>query len=144
MNKITPEDIIKIVWGDTDRIIAGNVFIKLYKKLNNIAHKENNYSIKFPKEIIIKELRRHGIVCKDIQLIRQIVSDAFKNEIYDIRQKHLIPITDVCYTDETFARYSLVFMTKPTIIKTTNIKAKLSAIRELYKKRNYLQYYKDY
>ena len=145
MNKLTPDDIIKIVWGDVDRIIAGNIFIKIYKKIKNYYRKENElYSIQSSKETIIKELRNHGIVCKDIQLIRQIISDTFKQEIYDIRQKHLIPPADVYYNDETFARYSLVFMVKSHIVKAVNINAKTKSTMELIRKKNRLHYYKDH
>jgi hypothetical protein len=144
-NKLTPEDIIKIVWGDNDRKIAGNLFIKGIKKLKNHFYKENELGdIRYSKETIILELREHDISFKDIQLIRQLVSDVFKSEIFEIRKKYIIPPADVCYTDVTFSRHSLICVVAPYIIKQMNDNAKSTAIKELIRNRNYLQYYRDY
>jgi len=144
MHKLTPNDIIKIVWGDNDRKIAGNVFIKLYKKFENkVTRIPNTLRIRYPKIIIIKELRAHGLSNRDIHYIRQLISKAIKDELYNIRKEFSIPVVDAFYTDETFERYSLNSVHKPIISALMNTRSRKLAEELIHKSRYKLEYYND-
>lgn len=142
MYKLNANDVVKIIWGDDDRLIAGNIFNRSIIYCKNIINKKTEHNnIRFSKMEIIKELRKHGFSCKDINYIRQIVSNAIKDEIFIIRKEFSIPSFDVFYSDETFSRYTLNSRYKPVISSLMNARAR-KKVEAIYTKSMYkLEYY---
>ena len=82
-NKLNAHDIVKIVWGDNDRKIYGNMFYHLGKNFQNKFTPIVNGNIRFEKSIILEELHSHGFSCPDIQKIRELVIIAIREELFE-------------------------------------------------------------
>ena len=131
-NKLNAHDIVKIVWGDNDRKVYGNMFYHLSKNFQNKFIPSTNGNIRFEKPIIIEELKSQGFSCADIQKIRELVIIAIREEIFELRVLYHIPPSDIEYDDTHFGRYSLSFL-KPDLIKVLNAKARRNAETKISK-----------
>ena len=67
MDKLTTEEIIKIIWGDLDRKLFGNLFYRINKRIKDNFTPVYYGNIKYNKKTIIKELRSCNFTCSDIQ-----------------------------------------------------------------------------
>lgn len=123
MNKLLPEDIVKIIWGDSDRKFAGNCISQLYKKLELIFYPNKLHD----KETINNELLAHGLSLRDIEKIKNIVNTILKEESFNIRQQFSLHPLD--YVEENISKYSLIYIEKPDTINLNN------HIRKLAEKR---------
>lgn len=131
-NKFNAKDIVKIIWGDNDRKIYGNMFYHLGKNFQNKFTPIVNGNIRFEKSIILEELHSHGFSCPDIQKIRELVISAIREELFELRSIYHIPPTDIEYNDTTFGRHSLSVL-KPELTKVLNAKSRRNAEHKISK-----------
>lgn len=139
-NKLTAEDIIKIIWGDNDRKLSGNFLYRFSKRIKDKFTPVYYGNIKYNKKIIIEELRSCYFTCPDIQKIRELINNSFREELYDIKQLHHIPPNDIIYTDTNFVRYSLSFL-RSDLTEKLNNNARKNAISKI---DSWLDSYKPY
>ena len=140
MDKLTTEEIIKIIWGDLDRKLFGNLFYRINKRIKDNFTPVYYGNIKYNKKTIIKELRSCNFTCSDIQKIREIINNSFREELYDIKMLHHISPCDIIYTDTNFVRYSLSFL-RSDLTEQLNNNARKNASSKI---DSWLNHYKPY
>lgn len=140
MDKLSAEDIVKIIWGDNDRKLSGNFLYRIIKRIKDKFTPVYYGNIKYSKKIILKELRSHHFTCSDIQKLRAIINCTIREELYDIKKLHHIPPSDIIYSDTNFVRYSFSFLRSDLTMKLNN-NARKNAIPKI---DSWLNHHKQY